>query len=271
MSGAEPVLRADESRERLLDAVERNWRAAVGAFGLAPTTRVRDDAELFWYVTGLPEAAFNSVMYANLAPDRIDAAVAELRALRAERGVPINWLIGPTSRPLDLAEQLVARGFRHMVDLTALSLRLADAPTGEPPPPGLTIEPVADPATYADWIAAERRGFEMKGELADRFGDLRRGMGLGRRAGLHHFLGRLGGEPVGTATLLLDSGIAGVYDVSVALGARRRGIGRALTLAVLDEARRRGYSWAFLNASKMGEGVYRRIGFGDCCVCSIYG
>jgi ribosomal protein S18 acetylase RimI-like enzyme len=269
MSGTQPL--RDCSSDELVDAVERNWRAGVGAFGLAPTTVVRDDPELFWYVTGLPEAAFNSVMYANLAPDRIDAAVAELRALRAEHGVPINWLIGPTSRPLDLADQLVARGFRHLIDLTALAARLEDVHADEAPPAGVVVEPVADAAVYEEWIAAERRGFEMAGELADRFGDLRRGMGLGRRPGLHHFVGRLDGEPVGTATLLLAAGIAGIYDVSVAPEARRRGIGRALTLAALDAARRQGYAWAFLNASKMGEALYRRIGFGDCYVCSIYG
>jgi ribosomal protein S18 acetylase RimI-like enzyme len=264
------VLR-DPSHDQLVDAAERTWRACVGAFGLAPTTVVRDDAELFWYVTGLPEAAFNAVMYANLAPERIDAAVAELRALRAEHGVPMDWLIGPTSRPADLAEQLVARGFRHMVDLKVLVLPLDGLP-GEPEqPPGLTIEPVEDAAAYEAWIAAERRGFEMAGEVAERFAALRWAMGVGRAPGLRHFLGRLDGEPVATGSLLLRHGIGGIYDVSTAPEARRRGIGRAITLAALDEARRRGYGWAFLHASKMGEATYRRIGFDDLFTARVYG
>ncbi|MGE3270703.1 MAG: hypothetical protein AB7P40_18260, partial [Chloroflexota bacterium] len=66
------------SADAVVAAVEANWRASVRMFGLAPGTLIRDDDELFWYVTGLPDATFNSIMYANLAPDRIDAAVNEL-------------------------------------------------------------------------------------------------------------------------------------------------------------------------------------------------
>src|SRR4051794_19309154 len=64
--GRQAILR-DASPDAVVEGVERNWRACVGAFGLAPSTMIRDDDELFWYVTGLPDASFNSVMYANLA------------------------------------------------------------------------------------------------------------------------------------------------------------------------------------------------------------
>src|SRR5437773_1693178 len=60
------VVQGDAAPEIVVEAVERNWRATARAFGLAPTTVIRDDAELFWYVTGLPTAAFNSIMHANL-------------------------------------------------------------------------------------------------------------------------------------------------------------------------------------------------------------
>src|SRR5690349_8282358 len=106
------VLR-DTSDDAVLTAIDLNWRASSRVFGLAPTTVIRDDDELFWYVTGIPTAAFNSVMYANLRPDRIDAVVEDLHALRKAHGVPMNWLIGPASRPKDLGAQLAARGLLH--------------------------------------------------------------------------------------------------------------------------------------------------------------
>ena len=131
------VLAATAPHDAIVAAVEQNWRAALCTFGLAPGTTIRDDAELFWYVTGLPDPSFNSIMYANLAPDRIDAAVEELHALRRRHGVPVNWVVGPTSRPLDLPDQLRARGLRHLLDLTPLTLTLADLRDDDPPPPGL--------------------------------------------------------------------------------------------------------------------------------------
>jgi GNAT superfamily N-acetyltransferase len=241
----------------------------VATFGLAPGTSVRDDDELFWYVTGLPSATFNSIMYANLAPDRIDWAVDEMRALRAEHGVPINWLIGPSSRPADLGEQLAGRGFRHLAELKALSMEVDAAPL--PDSPGaLKVEAVRDEAVYYEWIEAESRGFEMEGPLGDGFAALRRATGIGPPS-LTHFLGRLDGRPVATASLLLEAGIAGIYDVSVEPAARNRGIGRAMTLHALAEARARGYRQAFLQPSAMGERMYRSIGFDDAFSVRIYG
>ena len=259
------------SADEVIAAVEANWRACVGAFGRAPGVTIRDDDELFWFLTGLPEATFNSIMYANLAPGRIDTAVAELHTLRAVHNVPMNWVIGPTSRPLDLAEQLRARGFHHRRDLTPMTRSLV-APLPElDPVPGFTIERVVDAAALAEWIDAELRGFESEGPTADGLAAIRHGMGLWPRIPMHYFLGRLDGEPVATATLLLAGGIAGIYDVSTVPEARRRGIGGAMTVAALHEARALGFETAFLQPSEMGEPLYRRLGFRVCCVCAIYG
>jgi ribosomal protein S18 acetylase RimI-like enzyme len=232
---------------------------------------VRDDHELFWFMTGLPDATFNSIMYANLGPGRLDAAIAELQSLRATYNVPMNWLIGPTSRPLDLAEQLQARGFQHRRDLTPMTRSLVSMFPEADPVPGLTIERVVDGAALAEWIDAEIRGFETEGPTADGFVAIRRGMGHWPRVPMHYFLGRLDGVPVATASLLLAGGIAGIYDVSTVPEARRRGIGRMMTVAALQEARALGFETAFLQPSEMGRPLYARLGFRVCCVCSIYG
>jgi ribosomal protein S18 acetylase RimI-like enzyme len=259
------------SADDLIAAVEANWRACVGAFGLAPSVAIRDDHEVFWFLTGLPDATFNSIMYANLGPGRIDAVVGELYELRAAHGVPMNWLIGPTSRPPDLAAQLLARGFTHRVDLTPMTRSLVSSLPEVDPVPGFTIERVADSAALTEWIDAELRGFETDGEMAAGLAAMRRGMGLWPRIPTRYFLGRLDGEPVATASLLLAGGIAGIYDISTVPEARRRGIGTFMTVAMLHEARALGFETAFLQPSEMGEPLYRRLGFRVCCVCSVYG
>ena len=266
-----PDVLHNDSDEAVLDAIDLNWRVSVGAFGLAPTTAVRDDDELFWYVTGLPTGAFNSIMYANLpTPARIDAAVGELHALRRRHCVEIGWVIGPASRPADLGQQLQARGLRYMRDITPMTMTLGALPAAAPVA-GLTIERVADPAAYEAWIDAEQRGFEAAANDETGLADLRRAMGIGHGFPLHHLLGRLDGAPVATATLLPAAGIGGIYDVSTVPEARRRGIGMAMTLAALREARRLGYEIVFLQPSAMGRPLYERIGFQQRCVCPTYG
>ena len=71
-------------------------------------------------------------------------------------------------------------------------------------------------------------------------------------------------EPVGHATLNVTIGrlgVAGIYDMGVSKHERRRGIGRALTMAALDLGRAAGCSFATLNATPEGELLYRQLGF----------
>jgi GNAT superfamily N-acetyltransferase len=79
-----------------------------------------------------------------------------------------------------------------------------------------------------------------------------------------HAVARVDGAYAGHATAhIVDGrlGGAGVYDVDVAPRQRRKGLGRALTLAVCRAAARAGATTATLNATGEGELLYRAVGF----------
>jgi GNAT superfamily N-acetyltransferase len=73
--------------------------------------------------------------------------------------------------------------------------------------------------------------------------------------------GRLAVRGAGQVTVFAWRRIAGLYDMGVDERFRRHGIGRALTLAACRVAREAGCTHATLNATPMGEPVYRRVGF----------
>jgi hypothetical protein len=75
------------------------------------------------------------------------------------------------------------------------------------------------------------------------------------------YIGYVGDQPVTSSTLLLAGGIASVYDVSTPPALRRQGYGGAITFAMLQAARARGYQYAWIWSSQMGESVYRNLGF----------
>jgi len=87
---------------------------------------------------------------------------------------------------------------------------------------------------------------------------------------LHHYLGRLSGEPVAISTLFLGAGAAVVYFVFTIEQARRRGVGAALTLAPPKTTREMGYRIGVLGSSGMGFPVYRRLGFREHCRSGTY-
>ncbi len=74
-------------------------------------------------------------------------------------------------------------------------------------------------------------------------------------------LARLDGTPIGAALVFLSHGIAGVYWVAVLEEARGRGIAFAITQSVTNLAFDLGAANVQLQASTMGEPVYRRMGY----------
>jgi predicted acetyltransferase len=66
------------------------------------------------------------------------------------------------------------------------------------------------------------------------------------------------------------AGVAGISSVATVPEARRKGVGSAVTLEPLKEARRLGYRIATLFSSEMAVSMYQKLGFKEYCRCSLY-
>lgn len=75
------------------------------------------------------------------------------------------------------------------------------------------------------------------------------------------FLARLDGEPAGIAMTIVTHGVAGIYWVGSTEKARGRGLGWATTAAAVNAGFEMGAEMTSLQASPMGEPLYRRMGF----------
>jgi ribosomal protein S18 acetylase RimI-like enzyme len=76
-------------------------------------------------------------------------------------------------------------------------------------------------------------------------------------------IARLDGESVATAMAFELDGDCGIYNVGTLEHARRRGLGTAVTAALLYDALARGCTTASLQATPMAERLYGALGFRD--------
>ena len=193
-----------------------------------------------------------------------DALVAETTRAFGGKGAPVAGFHvvrlqadGPAGAA---ADTLVARGYRELHRQPNMVLGpTRDVPA---PPAALRIRAVADEAdraAFADVVTAAFAVYYAPHESLVRanFQTLDCVAGRHRQA----FVGWCEGRPVAAAILHLSHGVAGVGWVAVRPDAGRRGFATALTWAVVAEGFRRGARLASLQASEMGEPVYRRMGF----------
>ncbi|MEU8181241.1 GNAT family N-acetyltransferase [Micromonospora sp. NPDC049044] len=75
------------------------------------------------------------------------------------------------------------------------------------------------------------------------------------------YLAEESGRPVGTGLGLRTAGVLGVFNIAVVPSARGRGLGRAITEAVLRDGVAAGTEAAYLQSSEMGRPLYETMGF----------
>lgn len=237
-----------------------------------PECELAEDRESFTVLTGLPLAIANVVGRVDWGPTRSPeetrARIAATLARFKARGVPALWLVWPSTRPAGLGEALVAYGLARGGDQPGMALELAAWSADVFPMAGARIRQVTDADLLETWMASMVTGFGFPE-------DMRAGMrtlcaGMGYAPPFSHYLAYLDDAPVATATLLCADGVAGIYNVATLPEARGRGIGSAITAAALRVGRELGCHTAILSASTMGEPVYRRLGFAECCRLESY-
>jgi ribosomal protein S18 acetylase RimI-like enzyme len=247
-------------------AVEENAAEFLLAMGHAGGGDERCD-DVHWSIGGSPIAYHNCVVRADLAPEDADDAIVDSRERMRELGVPGSWHVGPLMRPADLVERLGRHGFEGgpepgmAADVEAIPAIVE--------PTGFAVERVLSEDGLDAFEAVLGSGFGEGPKEAAWVRTVYGRMGLGDDVPCHHFLGRLDGRPVATATLYVGAGAGGIYFVSTAPDFRRRGFGAAVSRAAMLHARELGEGIAVLGSSPMGHGVYRRLGFRDVCTVHV--
>jgi ribosomal protein S18 acetylase RimI-like enzyme len=130
-------------------------------------------------------------------------------------------------------------------------------------PPGVEIRMVTDRAGVADYTDVIGPAYVSLGAPEDVNRSHLSGPAALVAPHVRAAVAYLDGAPVGAALILLSHGIAGVYWVGCLEEARGRGIAEAVTRHVTNLGFDLGAANVQLQASVMGEPIYRRMGYED--------
>ncbi|GAB2593665.1 GNAT family N-acetyltransferase [Kribbella endophytica] len=239
----------------LIQAIEDNAAELLLRMGTAGGGVRRDDAQVRWTIGGSPLDYHNAVVAAELTAEDVDAVIAESLDLMKAHKVPGTWHVGPSMRPDDLGERLLKAGFTYDGREPAMAVEIARMPK-KTPKPGLEITRISTDEELAVWADTLGQGFGEGPVEAEWVAEIYRREGYDDP--WRHYLARLDGKPVATATIFLTEDVAGVYFVMTVPEARRQGIGAAITRYAVQDGSER---YAVLEASSAGQSVYASLGF----------
>ena len=174
-----------------------------------------------------------------------------------QRGFTI-WARPDLAEDRELIATIEAAGLRQVFEMPEMTLgRRAEE---EDPPAGAALRRVASAEDAADFWRVAAAAYVSNGFPPETFSYYEDHEGLWADD-VAAFLARVDGRPAAIAMTIVTGGVAGIYWVGTTEETRGRGLARSLTAAAVNTGFDLGAETASLQASPMGEPVYRRMGF----------
>ena len=247
---APAVIRANEENIYAFTPFSHGWKRS----------EVYKRPEINWVITGVGFPTCNVAFHAYLKPENVDRVIEKFIGAGQKRNLPLQWYIGHDNTPIDLGERLTAHGFTNRGTGPGLAIDLKAMNEDEKPPAGLDIIEVKDDKTLEAWCHITCVGFGIPPQAEPALKEWFK-TDLDYKMPLKLYLGFMNGKPAATSMYYLGAGVAGIYFVAALPEVRNKGVGFAITQKPLQEAKKLGYKVGTLQASKMGEPVYLRMGF----------
>lgn len=218
----------------------------------APRGEIRESDGLLLVATGAPVPWFN-IAYVTRPLNDPSTAMADACAFFDERHLPFVVRVREnTDTPTERAAEAAGLPFTDAVPGMVL---------GDIGPRGTFLEHIAirrvQGSNVADHIGVVADSFGMPHDMVSSFVSQQ----LGEEPDFELYVGYHHDRPVAASALAVSHRVAGVYNVGTVREYRNQGIGEAMTWHAIRQGALANCRIASLQSSRMGEPIYRRMGF----------
>jgi len=255
---------------QVIRTIEDNLMEAWMALEIHPRVEIYVGRDLTQFVSGIPFPLCNGVFQARFNPEGIDEAIDDALRIFRERKLPGLWWVGPSSSPGDLEEHLRRKGLAAAGNAIGMAVDLSMVTDFSSLPEGISLGEVTDEILLRQFFHPFSTVFSIPPFAADFFREAYESLGFTPQNPLRNYVAFHNGKPVGSASLFLESGAAGIYNMAVLPEFRGKGIGKALILRAVEDAKTLGYGIGVLHAVEGADALYRSVGFQEYCRFASY-
>ena len=253
-------IQTDLSEQALTRSIRANLNEFFRHLGKSVPEGYFENGKFTRWYSSLRHPWFNGVLSSSPPEDDDDAFVEEtIGYFRSKNVDTFTWWLEPPLKPADWKPVLSRHGLGFSKGPPGMAVDLETLSKPVPLVDGLEIRAVEDDLSLHTWAHSFMLGYSLPPEWEASVYAVWQKLGLAFP--IRNYLGYWNGEPIGTSSIFYGAGVAGIYCVSTLPAARGKGIGAAMTLHPLYEARNLGYRIGILQSSEMGFNVYKRIGF----------
>ncbi len=247
-------------------AIEENIIAYFSYLDCLSNFKFYDTYKTTWFISDIPNPRFNRILKVIIEHPNMDYEIETMLTPFRSRNIPMLWHIGPSTKPHDLKNSLAKHNLQWLGDEVGMYINLSNIANKPTMPPSFRLLHVDNTTALKKWCDAFSQAFDVSKALAGTFFEVESNL-MGRFSERRLYVGLMGDEPVGVATLNLSANVAGLYSIGTVPNARGKGIGTFMTIGALLDAYSKGYQIGTLYASRMGMRMYERIGFDACPYC----
>jgi len=260
----------EHSVSDIVQALEANLQAHAQLYTGLPGAILCDEPGVLGLMIDL-DVSESCIYRATFIPEQAEEKIEQvLQRFRSHGGLPVWWMVGPSTQPAELGKQLERRGFQRFARSPGMAADLHNLAEQPALSADFVIERVSNNNQIGQWTEIVGTADDISEALKSGFYEVFASQGFGPDAPCWLFLGIENGRPVAASRLFCAGGVAGIYHVATLPEARGRGHGTAMTLAAAKAGRDLGYRVGGLFATPAGYRLYHRLGFQEVCTMDVY-